>query len=160
MKGSILDMLIFAIVAFIFAVGVILANTIMQAIDAGTASTFTSAAAQAGIQGGLAAVGMFDWLYPLIMVGLVIGGVIFAIMIPSHPIMIVPTIICIAVFMVVIPPMANAYELVAANPMLTASAVSFPLIGAIMGNLPTIALVFGVLLFVAMFLKYQSGGNP
>jgi len=159
MKGSILDVLILGIALFILAVGIAVAAIVASSVKTASAATLSSEAAQNALQQGINAVGTFNYGFVIVAVGLGLSSVILAILVPSHPIFMVVSIICLMIYMVVLPALSNAFGLLQENPNFVSVSSDFLLMNAIMNNLPLFGLVFGVLIIIAMYTRYQSSGQ-
>jgi len=111
MKGSIFDVLILGIALFILAVGIIVAAIVANTVKTASANTLSSEAAQNALQQGINAVATFNYGFVIVAVGLGLSSVILAILVPSHPVFMIVSIICLMIFMVVLPALSNAFGL-------------------------------------------------
>jgi hypothetical protein len=159
MKGSIFDVLIMGISLFVLAVGIAIAAIIISSVQTSTSDILTSATAQEALQQGVNAVGTFNYGFVVIAVGLGLGSVILAILVPSHPIFMIVSIISLMIFMVILPIFSNAFGLLQEESSFSAVSSNFSLMNAIMNNLPLFGAVFGALIIIAMYTRYRSGGQ-
>jgi len=85
--------------------------------------------------------------------GLLIGLMITAWFIPTHPVFVVPFLILLVVGIIVGAAMSDAYDALKIDSHLSATAAEQGGIGFMMGNLPYIALIVGLLTLVVTFAK-------
>lgn len=158
-KGSVLDIFILGAAGLILAIGILIGSTVMTALQTSTVEIMPSAGAIEAMAQGTAAVNTFNYGFIVIFFGMGIGGLIAAYLVPTHPIMIVASVLMLVISMVVLPAISNSYETFAAAPAMAAAAANFSLIGLVMGNLPLIGAVFGFLMIIVLFMRYNSSGG-
>jgi len=96
-------------------------------------------------------------LIPLFMMAMSLGAIISSLFVRSHPILFPITLILIAVQMTITPMMSNIYSsIMQASAGMAATAALYPIITAIMNNLPLITFVLSML---GMLITYMRGGN-
>lgn len=98
-------------------------------------------------------------IYYILFGGLLISLLITAYLMPTHPIFAIVFIIGLAITVILAMFMSNAYEKLAINDDLNASAEQQSTIGYMMNNLPWFALVVGIIIMVITFAKPFSGGG-
>lgn len=95
----------------------------------------------------------FPTLWMIMFGGLMLGLFITAWFVPSHPIFIPIFAILLVITIVVAIPLSNAYNDFATNPTLSSTASQQGLIGFMMGNLPIVAFVVGIIVLIISFAK-------
>ena len=155
-KGSIMDLLFLCVIAFIFGLGVIVSYHIVTQINAtatlGTDATYILTKSQT-------AIGTFNYGFLIIFFGLGIATIIFAFMIPSHPIFIISGLLTLVVLMIIIPIYSNAFESITTSPELSTAAASFGMMNYVMSELPLFSAVIGVIILIVMFIKWRGQGT-
>jgi len=89
---------------------------------------------------------------------LLIGLIITAWFVPTHPIFAPAFIILLIVVVIVGMALSNAYEELAKTSQLSGAALEQPVVGFVMGLLPYIGLIIGLLVLIITFAK-PGGGN-
>jgi len=98
-------------------------------------------------------------LWYVIFGGLLIGLIITAWMIPTHPVFAVPFLILLAVAIIVGVAMSNAYNEMISVAALAETAAEQSNVGWIIDKLPYVALIVGLLALVITFAKPGAGGG-
>ena len=153
------DVIMIGVTMLVLAMGVIIGSYVMTAITTGTTGMFTSATAQAAMASGTAAINTFNYGFVVIVIGGGIASLVLAWMVPSHPIFMVVSVVMLLISVVVLPVLANTYESFIGQADMATAAASFPLISAMMGNMPIIGVVFGVLMMIVLYTRYNQGGT-
>lgn len=150
MKGSILDTFMIPILIFVFFVSCVVAFIIISHFNASgliTIDYFPGAE-------------VFDYGAAFLLIGLGSATVISAFFIKSHPIFFAISIVMFMVVLAISPVMSNVFMTFATNSEIVTYANQFPIMIHILANLPTITLVFGALIIVALYAaKNMTGGN-
>jgi len=92
-------------------------------------------------------------LWYIMFGGLLIGLMISAWFIPTHPIFVAPFLILLIVAIIVGAAMANAYDVLRLQADLAATGVEQGTVGFLMGGLPYIALAVGIITLIITFSK-------
>ena len=99
-------------------------------------------------------------LWYIMFGGLLLGLMVTAWFVPTHPIFVAPFIIILIVSIMVGASMSNAYDELRVQADLAPSAAEQGGIGYMMGILPYIALIVGLLTLIVTFAKPGAGGGP
>lgn len=91
---------------------------------------------------------------------LMLGLLITAWYMPTHPIMVAPFIILLVVAIIIGVAMSNAYETLYDVDRLNETADTQNSINFMMSNLPYLALVIGIIGLIVTFAKPKSGDSP
>jgi len=158
-KGSILDIFFISIVIFIFAIVVIVGHVVLTEFKAAVPETTAFNLTDGGnistkgvLESGQGALLAADAVMPFIIVALVILAIIFAFLIPSHPIFAVITIFTLVIIIVIVPQISNMFNKIATSERIVASADQFTITVAVFNNLPLIITLIGAVLIIAMFV--------
>lgn len=155
-KGTILDMSEALIILFIAAITLFVVFFILDAVvtpmnEAGMNTTY--------IEDGQEALQIFDYMMPLILAGLMFAIIISATMIDTHPAMFAFTIILFVVILILYMVIGNVfYEFSHVDDMATTSA-ALPYTQLIFDNILLIGFVMGLVVLIALYAKYKSGGG-
>jgi len=150
MKGSVLDVLLILIVVLTLGVFIIVGEKVLDEVH--TVANETGLINITIIEQGQDAMLVFDAMMPLIMVGLLIAAAVMAFMIPSHPVLIIPSILVVLIVVVIAAQLANVYNAITTTPELSTQAAQMTFTNQIMSYLPTVALIMGIVIIVAMFI--------
>lgn len=171
MKGSVFDAFTIGVIMFAFGVIVLVGGTILQGVeDAVVNQTIRQTMANGQVQNiqllnqtfldsGQAAFNQFDTLMTFILIGLIATSVVLAFLIPTHPVMIVPSIFVLLISVIVAAQLTNAYNTIATQSSLVAQANNMPITAQIMSNLPFIVLAIGAIIMIAMFVTIRRGSG-
>lgn len=159
MKGSMLDILIIGITLLAFSITILVAYVVMVNVQTTMGPQMMGAEAANALSQGVAAVQMFDYSFTIIFVGLGLASVIFAFLVPSHPIFIALSVLMLLIDMIVLPQFSNMYESVRGNGTLAASASTFPIMTSIMQNLPLVLAALGSLVMIVMYTRWRQEGQ-
>jgi hypothetical protein len=159
MKGSMMDIIIMGVTLLVLAISILVASLVMGNFQASTVDTLTTAGAQAALTQGAVAVNTFNYGFIVIAIGLGLGGLIFAWLVPTHPIFIIVSVIMLLIGVVVLPVLSNAFETVSTDATMSTATSNFPLMVVFMSNLPLIGTVFGVLMIIVLYTRYQNSGT-
>lgn len=155
-KGNMLDLPLIIILLFGFAFMILLSNVILTefravAVDTGMNVTH--------IDSGLTAIGALDAMFIFATIFLGIATFISAFFIRTHPIMFVMSFILLIIFTIISSFFTNAFtEIINIEPFAT-TVNSFPVLLAVMQNLPLIMTVMGVIVVIALYAKGGAGGD-
>jgi len=150
-KGSILDIPMIVIVLFAFAFTILIGSVILSEFR----STNTNNALGMDdtiIMGGVNALSSLDYMFVFATFGLGIATVILAFFIRTHPIMFFFLLILTAIFVIITVFFTNAFVMIGENEKMAATAANFPLIDAVMKNLPLIITIIAFILMMALFV--------
>lgn len=127
-------------------------SALTQAVPAGeTAFNVTSFGNQ--IQGG---VGMFNNIFPLLIIGLIIMTCISALFMESHPAFFFVSLILLGIVMLVMVVFSNIYQQITEDAAFGDTDSTLNILGIFMKFLPLIALV---LIVVVMIIIFGRGGG-
>lgn len=169
MKGSTFDTLIIAVTLFALGVIVMLCYTVIQNVqDNVNAQPNMTVTTADGLQTttypivnttflaqGKTAILQYDNLMPFILVMLIMTSMALAFLIPSHPILAIPSIFTLILVIIITASLSNAYFQIASQPSLQDAANHMPITASIIQNLPTLILIAGCLIMIAMFITFR-----
>jgi Flp pilus assembly protein TadB len=167
-KGSVFDAFIITLVLFAFCIIILIGGTVLQSIKDNTVNrtfTITNAAGesetievvnQSLLEKGQTAFNRFDSMLPFILIGLIACAVVLAFQIPTHPVMIVPSIFVALISVIVAAQLTNAWAKIASQSQLANQANNMPMSVQIMNNLPLIGLLAAIVIMVAMFVVIKN----
>lgn len=95
----------------------------------------------------------FPVIWLLVFSGLMLGVFATAWFSPSHPIFFPFFVILLIVSVLVSIPLSNAYEELANQAVLQSTSIQQAAINFIMGNLPVVALILGIIVMILSFAK-------
>lgn len=101
---------------------------------------------------------LFDLVFMLIFFAFVIGIIATAILIPTHPMYMLPFIIVLALCVLIAVPLSNGFEKMYDTGQLASSASHFTMTNHIMDNLPLYTLIIGAVGVIIMFTKRRAMG--
>lgn len=158
MKGSMLDIIIAGIALTALAIGILVASTVMTSVQT-SLNPMMPAISQDVLTQGVNAVNTFNYGFVIIMFGMGIAGVIFAWLVPTHPIFVILSIIMLLISVVILPIFSNAFETFSTNPSMSSATANFPVMTYFMNNLPLIEVIFGALTMIVMYTRWRSSGQ-
>ena len=99
----------------------------------------------------------WDALIPLVFVSLIAVSIYLAYKLNASPLFIGIAVIMLLVFVIVAIPVANIFDALGDSASFSGYDVSFPIITALLENLPAVVVLLGALLIIALYTKPQSG---
>lgn len=97
------------------------------------------------------------------IIAIAVGIFAMAVLIPSHPILIIPTFLLLVIGVIVAAPLSNAFVAVAESDELNSTTHEFTFIPAWGDKFPLIAFIYGILGILGLFFMYRlynrGGGN-
>jgi len=164
-KGSILDIFFIAFLVLVVGIVLVVSMTVLNKVsDATENSTIKLGNGstipllnQSMLDRGKEALQTFDNMMPFLLVGLVLITVIFAFLIPTHPIFIIFSIIMIMIFLILIPQFSNIYGQIVTTDTLSDAGNQLTYTNEIMRNLPLIILIFSIILIIVVFIASRRG---
>lgn len=150
MKGSVLDVIVIPIVAFVLIFAVIFTYMFLAEFNTAAANVLP-AQAQASLQAGLDQYLFWDQAIILLIGGLFAASLIGAAMINAHPIFFVGAVMLLIAFVFISSMITNIFMEIAGNVGLSATANLFPLTIQFFQNLPLFVILFTIAISVVMF---------
>ena len=150
MRGSILDVIIIPIVAFVLIFAVIFTYIFLDQFNTAAQSALP-AAAQTAIQAGLTQYLIWDQAIIILIAGLFVVTLIGAAMINAHPVFFVGAIMLLIGFIFLGAQITNIFIAIAENEGLVETVNLFPLTIQFFQNLPLFITVFTIAIAVVMF---------
>ena len=102
------------------------------------------------------------WLSVLIIFGMILGIFIGSYMVTTKPVFFIPYLFIWIIAIIVSVPMSNAYETISADPLLASTYANFGGGSFILGHLPSIVAIIGIvgaiIMFTQMGKKQELGG--
>lgn len=161
-KGDLPDMLVFVIVVFVLAIGMLILAFVTPAIAEGlrTAGMNSTPEAQNSID-QLAELGTVTIQrgFLFLFFGLAISTIITSFFTRVHPMFLFLYIIFLGLTVFIGTYLGNAYEQIAANPVLAETLASQGLITVVMQNIVVLTLVIGAISMIIVFAKFSSFFN-
>lgn len=102
---------------------------------------------------------VFDYGMVFLVVGLIIGALVFAYYIPSHPLFLVFGIMTLMIILLISPSLTNSFMQFASSSELVSYSNQLPVSLQIMGNIPLVVFVAGILILIALYIKPMGGGE-
>lgn len=156
MKGSLFDIIFVTIFIFVFAVSFFFGYIIMDKFKAEVNQTNTIDVSY--IQTGQDAFLIFDGLMVFVIAMLFISVIISAFLIDVHPVFFVISLIFLVLSIFVGAQISNIFiEFSQASDIAVATS-NYPLTIYLFQNLPTIILVFGIIISIVIYSKIRQGG--
>ena len=150
MKGSVLDVLIIPIVAFVLIFAVIFTFMFLNQFSIAAADALP-AQAQAAVQAGLDQYLIWDQAIIILIGGLFVVTLVGAAMINAHPIFFVGALMLLIVFIFISAQITNIFIAIVENPQISPTANLFPLTIQFFQNLPLFTVVFTISIAIVMF---------
>lgn len=159
-KGSIFDIpfiMVFMFgLAFVFVIWHIVGRELFDGLNAvGALDTNTS---REVINSSYGALNGLDYVYVIILIGLIIFMIVSTSMIDTHPVFFVVALILLAIFTVVSFGLGNAFESLSQSPDLANETGTFQITFYIVQNYPVFLLAVGFITLVIMYSKFRTGG--
>jgi hypothetical protein len=168
MKGSMFDVIAIIMVLFALPVIIILSDTVLETISDNVHGTNNlTVTTKDGIttefpivntthlEKGQKAIIGYDALMPFILIGLIAISVVLAFLIPTHPVMFVPSMFALMLMVIISAQLTNAYGIIANQPALQESANKMVITASLVNNYPLIATVVGAIIMIAMFISFK-----
>lgn len=159
-KGSISDVLVAAILLFIFALTTVIGFVVYREAAAAMASGISlNTEAQSVLDSGGFALKILDYGFLFVFIGLIAAVVISGMYIDSNPVFFIFAVLVLAIYVIISVPFANAYSVFANSTANVQYAITqYPIITFIVSNMPLIVVMIGALFFLAIYGK-SRGGN-
>lgn len=156
MKGSVFDLLYIFVFLLVFSACTIIAFMILT--EVGPSLSLNPTSTQVIASANQALLG-FDGLFVFMIFGMMAASAILAYFVDSHPVMFVVSLIVYIFLVMISGVISNIYQEIIAADGLSVSAASFPLMTQIWLQLPTIAVVGGIIIMIVAFSKRGGGGG-
>lgn len=150
MKGSVLDVIIIPIVAFVLIITVIFTYMFLSQFNL-IAADVLSSEAQVFLQESLVQYLFWDQAIIILIGGLFVVTLVSAAMINAHPIFFVGAVMLLIAFIFIGSMITNIFIEIVSNPQLSPTANLFPLSIQFFQNLPLFITVFTIAVAVVMF---------
>lgn len=150
MKGSVLDVLVIPIIAFVLITSVIFTYIFLDQFNTSTSGAL-STQAQTGLQNSLNQFLFWDQAIIILIAGTFIAALVGAAMINAHPVFFVGSVIALIVFIFIGAQITNIFMEIAGNASISATANLFPYTVQFFQNLPTFLVFFTLAITVVMF---------
>lgn len=144
------DMVVIGAVLLVMAISAVLGMVILKAIQ--NTGMFDSPL----LEGGMAALRVFDTLALFLVFGIGIAAIISGFYVRSHPAFFIVAIILQLIVVMLSSVFSNIYMSIATHPDVATAANEFPMILLIFQNLPLIILVMGFVVAVIIYGKSAS----
>lgn len=157
MKGQVLDLIMLFIIIAVIAVSLLLGshiyyNGMQEKFPNSQIGNTSKTAVESTFQ-------VFDYGLMMVMVGIGMATMISAFFIRSHPIFFIASLMILVIVIIVSAPISNALMGFATSDSISDESDRYPITVWILGNLPMIATVFGIIVIIALYAK-GSGGGP
>lgn len=160
-KGSQLDMLYAMVIIVVAVMVLVVSNFLVGSVgselqDSGTMDneTYNKSFAQVSQSYGL-----IDSIVPLLFIGSGLGAAVLAYRAPSHPVFAFATVILIVIMLVFSGWLANMYNSVVTDSLLSESAASLSFSGFVMRNLFKLTVGMSFLVMLSGYLGIKGGGR-
>ena len=160
-KGDLPDMLIFLVIIFIFAIGLLIFAFIIPQISLGLEGAgLNNSDAQSSIDEltKLGEEGMQRG-FLFLFTGFIMGLMISSFLVRTHPIFIFLYILFLGITVFLGTYIGNAFEQVATSDALAATTLDQGLISIVMQNIVVITLIVGALSMIIIFAKFSGFGT-
>lgn len=155
-KGNVfLDSISMTVSLFVVGILIIIAYAYYSSVN----DTYTpvSSTGQGILTNVNSAVLVFNYGFLFVGIGLLLGGVISAFLIDTHPVFFWISFIFLAVSLVVAPQFSNAWYTFITDNEMAVYGNNFPIVVSLLNNLPKFVLAFGILVLIAMYAKTKRG---
>ena len=163
-KGAIEDIILIIVTMFTLAIVMLVGIWLSNTFNSSIAPTFYNMSNISTV--GFTSVNniannMFNYMYLAVFFVFVILLVISAFMTPTHPIFFAFSIILFIVLMIASVVLSNVYESITAVPAFSAAAAHLAIPNFLIGHLPLITAVIGVLLAIIIYSRsgFGAGGE-
>ena len=150
MKGSVLDVIVIPIVAFILFFTVVFVYMFLSQFNT-IASDVLTIQAQQSLQAGLNQFLFWDQAIIILIGGLFVVTLVAAAMVNAHPIFFVGAVLFLIISVILGAQITNIFIAIAGNAGISSTANLFPLTIQFFQNLPLFMLVFTIAIAVVMF---------
>lgn len=158
MKGSILDLIVVVVILCVILAATLISFKVYNELSTEDFWSDTSTGTKA--RDGVGRVfNVMDFGYLLILGGAMMGAVISAFFIQTHPVFFVISFIILIIVVAISPVISNAFMEMATSSQFTTEGQSLDIMTHIMGDLPIIITVFGVLVAIALYAKFGRSGE-
>jgi hypothetical protein len=154
-KGSIFDSLAVAASFLAFAMALLVGYTVLTQFQT---TGNLEATANTSITTGLTAMGIFDGIGVFIIIAASLATIVSALFIDSHPVFFIISAIAQLFIIGLSTTFSNLYDQFASTSAFSTAAGEFPMIAAVIHNLPLITLVVSALTIMVMHGKGSRGG--
>jgi hypothetical protein len=165
MKGSLLDLFYMVIVIFMLGVSILAAVYVKDQIFPPLSSMLSSSSDATSVLTTVSnGFSIFDEIFLFMFIMLSIIPIIFAFLVPTHPVFILINIILFLIYLVVVPSLSNAMRSFWSSSFFApyaaggSGSTTYVIMTAIFQYLPIITCAFGLVLTVVTFVKF-GGGN-
>lgn len=166
MKGNIADMIFMVAMLLVFAIVTVLSYKIWSdmspqlnvTLSQANGGTLAAGSALAMVQTSTTLLS-FDYLFAFLAFGSLIAIVISSFWLDSHPIFFVVSLLAFIFTFIPLAVLGNVYSNFETDPAIQAAASNFPFMESFFMNLPTIGLVFGVLIIIILYSKFRGKPN-
>ena len=158
-KANVFDTAQISIWLFAGAIVVIIGAFAWNQISPQLSENLDSAVAQNVISTADTVFPYFDYVYLGLVIGLIIFVVMSAIMVRTHPIFFVVSIIVLAIVGLITPQMSNSFSEFRQQEAINATSMDFPIVNYTMENLPIIICVIGIVAIIFLYGKPKGEGN-
>lgn len=152
-KGNVFDSAYVAIYLFAGAMVVITGAVAWNQISPNLKQSFKSDLAQDVLVVGDNIYPQFDYVYLGLIIGLIIFVVMSAMLVKTHPIFFVMSIIVLAIVGVITPQMSNAFSQFRSQEAINTTSSDFPIVNYTMNNLPLIICIVGIVIIIFLYGK-------
>lgn len=156
MKGSILDMTEVVLILLIAAITLFCAYYIFLQIE----TPFTDQGLDTDyLDDGMGALEIFDTMIPFVLLGMMFFVIISSSMIDTHPAMFIFSIVVFAIILILYMTFGNVFYYFSTDTDFTTVRDTLTSTSTIFDNILLIGFIFGILILVALYAKYRSGGT-
>ena len=163
-RASFIDLFVFMLFSFILVVviGFLLyifdqaedgLHDAMDDMTFGDGTTNTTEVINESVGATTTSLSALYWLSVLIIFGMILGIFIGSYMVTTKPVFFVPYLFIWIIAIIVSVPLSNAYETLRATPELTSTYANFVGSNFILGNLPMIVAIVGIVGAIIMFTR-------
>jgi len=102
---------------------------------------------------------IFDWVFMTVFIGLIIGGILLAYVVPSNPLIFVIMILFTIIVGGLGGYISNAWDESTDEGLLQNSASNFPMMDFVLNNFLTVMIIVFVLMTIVFYAKPEGGFN-
>lgn len=157
MRGTVLDIAYVAVIIVVFAIGTIIGSLILTNIS--NEATNQDIIDVDIINAGAQSFQVLDALYIVFVIGALMGTVVSAFFLNTHPIFFIASLFTLILLMLLAPILTNIGIDTLNSTALVNESNKFPTIILILENLPMILVAFMAMLSIVLFAKSSSGGS-
>lgn len=161
MKGTVLDLIIMMVVLVALSITLIFAYLILDEMqNTIEADTYLNETINVTfLEQGKAGLQVYDTGYLFLLVVMGLASIIGAFMIRTHPILFMASFLLLAFILYLTPIIVNLWYDISTTPELLAVSNQFPTIATVILNFPTIILVLGIAIMIALYGGFRTGGS-